>query len=86
MAKFQSFTTPQGVTYEPFYEGDGAMGIVGFKVTRELDNRVEYVSLVPSSDTDEGEGTGNVFLYWSDEADDPLGGAVTHINFFEEES
>lgn len=81
--KGEKFTTPEGVTYEPFIEGDNTMAIVGFKVTRELDSRVEYVSLVPSSQTGGEGGTGNVFIYHSDADEDPLGEPVIHINFFE---
>ena len=47
------------------------------------DGRQEIVSLVPSTGTDEGEGTGNAFLYWTNAVDiDDLGDPRVHTAFF----
>lgn len=70
-------TTGEGYTYTPVITEHG----LGYVITAPSGHH-ETVTLVPSTATDEGEGTGNIFLYRSDApAYDPLGDALTHVAF-----
>jgi hypothetical protein len=63
-------TSDEGVTFTPWTDG----WAVGFRITREQDDRVEYLVLNPSGGSDPGEaGRGDVFLYHADDTDDPVG-------------
>lgn len=69
--------TREGYTYTPVITEDG----LGYVITAPSGHN-ETVTLVPSTATDEGDGTGNLFLYHSDApAHDPLGDAFTHVAF-----
>jgi hypothetical protein len=69
--------TAEDYTYTPVIDEHG----IGYVVTSPTGHR-ETVTLVPSTATDEGPGTGNVFLYHSDDPHaDGLGDALTHIAF-----
>lgn len=70
-------TTSEDYTYTPVITEHG----LGYVITAPSGHR-ETVTLVPSTATDEGGGTGNIFLYHSDApAHDPLGDALTHVAF-----
>lgn len=75
-----AMTTPEGVTYWPIFQWEAARGDVhhvggddlvrlevGVKVVLPSGKEHE-VRLVPSTATDEGDGTGNVFIYEDDDA------------------
>lgn len=69
----------EGFIYTPVIDTTGA----GYLVTGPT-GRVRAVTLVPSTETAEGPGTGNVFLYWTEDAHtDTLGDALTHIAYTE---
>lgn len=73
-----SLNTPEGIRYTPTIttERDERGRVirleVGLLVEGHFDEPEHWVKLVPSTSTDEGMGTGNVFLY---EDDEPL----THV-------
>ncbi len=69
----------EGFSYTPVIDTGGA----GYLVTGPA-GRVRAVTLVPTVETGEGPGTGNVFLYWTEDAHvDPLGDALTHVAYTE---
>lgn len=65
--------TPEGFHYVPFVEvtrdDDGRVIdlIVGIRASHD-DADAHEVRLIPSTETDEGDGHGNVFIYEDDEA------------------
>lgn len=86
MKNWAPVTSVEGVTFTPWTDG----WAVGFRVTRELDDKVEYVLLNPSSShSGDGdmEGRGDVFLYATvgDDIEDPVGEGepLTYVNVFD---
>jgi hypothetical protein len=74
--------TAEDLTYTPVIEKGG----IGYVVTGPTGHR-QTVTVVPSTATNEGPGTGNVFVYHSDNpAADPLGEAHTHIVLNEDDT
>lgn len=66
--------TPEGVHYEPWTNGYA----VGFKITTDDGRAPQYLYLNPSGSTDEGPGSGNVFVYHGWSGDPAADGAYEH--------
>lgn len=69
--------TAEDYVYTPQLEGDR----LSYLITAPSGHQ-KTVSFVPSQATGEGRGTGNVFVYHSDEAgQDQIGEALMHVAF-----
>ena len=74
-----NITQGDEVIYEPWTDGHA----VGFKVTHEPTNYVEYIYINPS-DNDDNSDSPNVFIYQGLQGDPSLDEPVHHYTVLEE--